>query len=306
MTYRGKSKKTLYIQEKVIEVTEELRDYWPLTLRQIYYRLVAAQHIENNQNRYKSLSRICSGMRKQGDLSWAVMEDRTRRVSGKRGLSGIDEFIAVQMGNFLKYYDRCLVQQQENYVELWVEKDALSRIFEEVAWPYCIRVVTCKGQVSTTFLKDYVDRVARFNNKHPVILYAGDLDPSGWRIPRSVRKTLQKDFKLEVTLDRFCLNPDQVEEYQLPNDPTALKWSDSNAKKYVQHFGEIAVELDALNPPILESEIRQSLSKYLDVESMGLEMEIETQEKDKLRSIRQDVIRLIEERGYLRANRDLS
>jgi hypothetical protein len=179
---RGKAESTIHLEKRIIEVTDALKDYWPLTLRQIYYRLVAAGDIENNINRYTALSNTCSDMRKEGSLSWAVMEDRTRRVSDKRGWSDADEFIQYEVDQFLKGYARCLVQQIEKYVELWVEKDALSRIFEEVAWPYCIKVVTCKGQVSTTFLNDYAERVRNIG-KEPVVIYGGDLDPSGWRIP---------------------------------------------------------------------------------------------------------------------------
>ena len=77
-----------------------------------------------------------------------TMEDRVRRVSTKRGEEDADTFIKKEMGLFLNGYSRCLVQGQENYVEVWVEKDALSRILEDVAYPYCIRTVTCRGYQS--------------------------------------------------------------------------------------------------------------------------------------------------------------
>ena len=73
------------------------------------------------------------------------MEDRVRRVSTKRGDEDAESFIKKELGWFLQGYSRCLVQGQDNYVEVWVEKDALSRIFEEVAYPYCVRCVTCGG-----------------------------------------------------------------------------------------------------------------------------------------------------------------
>lgn len=39
---RGKSASTIDLQGKVVEVTDNLRDYLPLTLRQVFYQLVAA------------------------------------------------------------------------------------------------------------------------------------------------------------------------------------------------------------------------------------------------------------------------
>lgn len=299
---RGKSASTVDLQERIVEITDNLREYWPLTLRQIYYQLVAAGHIENNSSRYKALSVICSDMRKDGLLSWAVMEDRMRRVSGKRGWENVEEFMASEFSGFLRpeYYNRCLVQQIDRYVELWVEKDALSRIFEETAYPYCVRVVTCRGQVSTTFLKEYADRAERAaaQGKRPVIIYGGDLDPSGWKIPLAAQETLFRDFGVDVEFDRFALNPEQIEKYRLPHNPDALKWTDSNAKEYVRHYGEVAVELDALDPATLTAEIETALRRQLDVEAMDAEREIEKRERGIVKAVRRKVIGFVEGLGH--------
>lgn len=297
---RGKNASTIELQGKVVEITNNLRDYWPLTLRQIYYQLVAAGHIENNRNRYKALSVTCSNLRKDGLLSWRSIEDRVRRVTGKRGWKNAEEFVASDLDRLFEGYARCYVQQVDRYVELWTEKDALSRIFEDVAWPFCVRVVTCRGQVSTTFLNDYADRATKAiaQGKRPVIVYGGDLDPSGWKIPLAAQETLFRDFGVDVEFDRFALNPDQVEKYRLPHNPDALKWADSNAKEYVRRYGEVAVELDALSPATLTAEIKTALERHLDVETMDAEREIEKREREKLKALRRKVIGFIEAEDF--------
>lgn len=299
---RGKSASTIDLQERIVEITDNLREYWPLTLRQIYYQLVAAGHIENNANRYKALSVTCSDMRKDGLLSWSVMEDRMRRVSAKRGWESVGDYISASVRGCLDpaYYSRCLVQQLDQYAELWVEKDALSRIFEDVAWPYCVRVVTCRGQVSTTFLKEYADRAmeAIDRGQHPVIIYGGDLDPSGWKIPIAAQETLRRDFGVDAEFDRFALNPDQVAKYRLPHNPDALKWADSNAREYVRRYGEVAVELDALDPATLTAEIVAALERHLDAEAMGAEREIEKRDRAILKVERQELVKFFEGRGH--------
>ncbi len=63
--------------EQILEVTEELRSYFPLTLRQVYYRLVAAEVIKNNRSRYNDLSKVIKQMRLDKMLPWNVIEDRT-------------------------------------------------------------------------------------------------------------------------------------------------------------------------------------------------------------------------------------
>jgi hypothetical protein len=46
-----------------MKVVKELKEYWPLTLRQIYYRLVAAGHLENTRSKYNDLSNLIKHMR---------------------------------------------------------------------------------------------------------------------------------------------------------------------------------------------------------------------------------------------------
>lgn len=138
--------------------------------------------MDNTRPRYNDLSKVIKQMRIDKMLSWNVIEDKTRRVSGKRGYADAEEFLRLQV-DAMQYtgFSLCLVQGQEKYVELWVEKDALSRVFEDVAWNYCLRCVTCKGYQSISFLKAYQQRAQRAlnNNQEPVVLYAGDFDPSG-------------------------------------------------------------------------------------------------------------------------------
>ncbi|MDY0039941.1 hypothetical protein [Desulfofustis limnaeus] len=296
---RKQSAKTLYIKEQIGEISESLRDYWPLTLRQLYYQLVAKEIIDNNEVQYQRLSRITTAMRNKGEMSWAVMEDRSRTTTEKYRWADMSDFIREQLDNFLVDYQRCLVQHQENYVELWCEKDALARIFERVGLPYCVKIFLCKGHPSATTLKDYADRAkaALRRRQMPVIVYGGDLDPSGWQIPVSISDRLMRDHGVYVKLDRFALNPEQVYQHRLPHNPDALKWTDPNAAKYVKLFGRLAVELDALHPATLEKEIRAALARHLDVEGMLEEQSIQAREITELAKVRTTVIKAIESAG---------
>src|SRR4029077_1657950 len=66
--------------ERVNQTLSGLRDYWPLTLRQVYYQLVAALFIENNEEQYKKLSRILVKARLSGLVTWDALEDRARSL----------------------------------------------------------------------------------------------------------------------------------------------------------------------------------------------------------------------------------
>jgi uncharacterized protein YlbG (UPF0298 family) len=219
-----------------------------------------------------------------------VLEDRTRRVSEKRGFSDNSEFIEQEVDRFLEGYDRCYVQDQENYVELWCEKDALSQVFGRVAWPFCIRTVTARGYNSISYQYEYTQRAraAMAQGQIPVILYFGDLDPSGWQALEATKQTLEEDFGLYgIDYNRVALNLDQVEEFNLPHSPDAVKEKDTRYRGYVKRFGNIAVELDALHPAKLEEMARHALIEQFDMVRFAEQMEIEKTERGRIASIKE-------------------
>ena len=60
----------------------------------------------------------------------------------------------------------------------------------------------------------------------------------------------------DVEYIRVALNPEQVAEFNLPHDPEAVNKKDTRYKKYIERFGNLAVELDALHPKTLQDMAR--------------------------------------------------
>ena len=287
--------------KQVLCITDGLRDYYPLTLRQIFYQHVAKTLIKNTRSRYNMLSTLVKQMRLDGLLPWNIIEDRTRRVSGKRGFNDPGEFIKREVKSFLKGYSRCLVQDQENYVEIWVEKDALSRIFENIAWTYCIRCVTCKGFLSATFVNDYATRArkAQAQGQRPIVLYFGDLDPSGIEIFESTQESLRHDHSLEdIDYRRIALNPEQVENYNLPTSFDAIKEKDTRTPAYRKKYGDIAVELDALHPKLLKKLTEEALADVLDIDLMLEHQELQKNDQVKIEQLKSKVQEVFRQEGY--------
>lgn len=278
---------------QVIEIVNELQDYLPLTLRQIYYRLVAASHIKNTVSSYNGLSQLIKFMRLADWLPWEVLEDRGRRVSDKRGWGDHAEFMEQEVDGFLEGYGRCYVQDQECYVEIWCEKDALSQVFEKVAWPYCIRAVTCRGYQSITFLDSYRRRAlaAQERGQVPVILYFGDLDPSGVQMLEATKQTLEDEMDLlGVEYHRVALNPDQIKTFNLPVDPKAVKLTDKRYRNFVERFGLVAVELDALHPKTLQEMAVEAIESQFDMDLFREQQEMERIERERLAGIKEKIV----------------
>jgi hypothetical protein len=271
-----------------------------LTLRQIYYQLVSSGRIDNNKSEYNMLSKLVKWMRIDERLPWNVLEDRSRRMSGKRGFSSVENFLNQEMNNFLQGYTKCLVQGQDKHIEVWVEKDALMGVFEKTVWPYCIRAVVCKGYQSVTFIADFYKRAeqAIMKGQQPVVLYFGDLDPSGVQMLEATIETLEEELDLYgVEFKRIALNPEQIRLYNLPSNPEAAKVTDPRYSKYVSKYGSVAVELDAVHPAKLKKMIKTAVESELDMSLFCAQKAQEREDDDRIEELRDELIDFIEEKA---------
>ena len=297
----GWTAKSLQYVHQAEELISGFSDYWPLTLRQIYYQLVSAGTIENELRAYAKLSRMLVKARLDGIVPWEALEDRARSSLYSAGWLDSDHFVDDQLNDFLIGYRRDLLQTQEIALEVWIEKDALSRICHNVAFQFCVPVIVARGFTSVSYAHECRKRVrknARLG-KRTEILYFGDLDPSGWEMLPSMMETLQVEMDLGdlVTGIRCALTPEQVDAYALPRNPDALKLSDTRAKKYIERFGDLAVELDALKPPDLESIVRRAIEDRLDLSQFEREQCRGAHERGRIDRLRKEVQRFIDERN---------
>lgn len=269
--------------EKVKAVLASLRNYWPLTLRQVYYQLVAQGVIENKTSEYNMLSQLLKHARLDGSVSWDVIEDRLREARLHRGWEDKSHFIETEVDHFLLGYRRHLQQGQSNYIELWVEKDALSSIFQRVANPYCVPVCTCRGFSSVSFLHELRERIlaSQTDGQQPFLLYFGDFDASGEEMLPTMRITLEEEMGIiGVIYEKLALTKDDITKYNLPHDPNAVKKTDSRYQKFVEKWGLYAVELDALPPDVLEERIREAIEAHIDLGEFNEQKDI-AEEEDK-------------------------
>lgn len=109
--------------EQVRTIINDLSEYWPLTLRQVFYQLVGQGICLNNRSQYQGLSQLLTQARIIGEIEWDCIEDRARRYIDLTGYMDGPKFIESEAENVLNNYTRNLQQTQENYIEIFVEKD---------------------------------------------------------------------------------------------------------------------------------------------------------------------------------------
>ncbi len=278
---------------KVIEVLAELEDYKPLTLRQVYYQLVSKEYIENKVSQYNMLSNLLKWARIDGYVSWNDIEDRVRAFHNAEGWQDKEHFLDGALSSFLEQYRRDLWQTQKKYVEVWIEKDALSSIFTRVCAPYGISVVVCRGFSSVSFLHAFRNRLVSRNGRKPVMLYFGDFDPAGVEMLTAMKTTLKDELGVKgMQFRRIALLKDDIFTHKLPNNPNALKKTDTRARKHLAAYGELAVELDALRPDILEQKIEDAVKAQMNVRAYNREVDLYNKEMDELRELQKRIMRV--------------
>jgi hypothetical protein len=112
------------------------------------------------------------------------------------------------------------------------------------------------------------------------IYHLGDYDPSGVNAGEKIEETLREMAPgSEIIFERLAVEPEQIEAWNLPTRPT--KASDSRAK----HFGEVSVELDAIDPDRLRSLVRRAIENHLPEHEYAILKAAEESERETLRML---------------------
>jgi hypothetical protein len=247
-----------------------------MTLRQVFYRLVARQLIANSSQHYDTLSKALIRARQDGIIPWEWIEDRLRRPRDVAMWNNIAEFGA----DIVHYYRRDVWATQPRYLELWVEKDALSGIFVSLLRPYGVTLNVGRGYDSWSSIKNTADRFAEHDN--PLVLYFGDFDPSGEHMVVSLQERLGW-FDVEFEIEKVALTRQDIDDYDLPPDLT--KATDTRAAAHIARHGDIAVELDALPVEVLRQRIIESVEENMDLEALARVRRRETADRNKLKRL---------------------
>jgi len=269
-------KKNLYLLEKIKEILEEYDEKGiRVTLRQLYYQLVARDIIPNKISEYQKLSTILTNARYNGNIDWYSIEDRVRVPKIPNIFLNVNELIEVAC----KSYQLDRWEEQKFYIELWTEKDAISSVIYPITQKYQIPVIVNRGYSSASAMFESAQRFLEQEEKTKIILYLGDHDPSGLDMDRDIKKRLN-EFEVEVEVIRIGLTKKQTEEYNLPTNPAKMK--DPRSKWYVENFGYNSWEVDALRPEVLQQLIENSILIFLDLEKYE---QVKKQEQKEIRQL---------------------
>jgi hypothetical protein len=238
-------------RRRVFEIVEE--DH-PMTVRQVYYRAVVLGLIGKTEQDYLKIQNDLTELRRRDKLPYDWLIDEGRRPRKSYSAEGIVQALNDTRHNYRK--DPC--QEIDEYVQIWVEKNALAGVIEPVTDEYHVALMAAVGYSSITFAYEAAQFMKDLG--HPIYVYHfGDYDPSGVDAARAIEQELRLHApEAEIHFERVAVTPVQIAEWRLPTRPT--KTSDPRAKKF---GSDTSVELDAIRPRDLRDLVRKTIERHL-------------------------------------------
>ena len=243
----------------------------PMTVRQVFYRMVSEGVIDKTEGEYKStIVRLLGQMRRRKVIPYGWISDSTRWMRKPRSFDSLED--ALQ--HTARTYRRSLWACQPHYVEVWLEKNALAGVLYEETSMWDVPLMVVVGYSSITYLYEAAENIAECG-KPAFLYYFGDNDPSGVDIDRFVQRELRSHAPdAEIHFERVAVTPEQIKRWDLPTRPT--KSTDSRSKKF---RGE-SVEVDAIPSDRLRELVRDCIQRHVseaDLESVKRVEELERQ-----------------------------
>jgi len=243
---------------RIDQANEIIAEYqaqgFKLTLRQLYYQFVSRDLIPNTVQSYKSLGDVVNDGRLAGLIDWDAIEDRTRNLRSSPHWSSPRSIVRACADQFAVD----LWDTQDNYVEVWIEKDALVGVIEGICTELDVPYFACRGYTSQSEMWGAAQRLIEREKagKKTAIIHLGDHDPSGIDMTRDIQDRLAL-FGSTAMIHRIALVFAQIEQYNPPPNPA--KTTDARYQSYADRFGEESWELDALEPSVIVDLIREAV-----------------------------------------------
>lgn len=272
-------RRTRATKAEVEQRRENLRDIVaamkPMTVRQVFYQATVRGIVEKSEAGYTKVQSDLVQMRRSGTLPYDWLADNTRWQRKPDTYDSIEEALR----ETARLYRKRLWSDAGAYVEVWLEKDALSGVVYPITDIYDVPLMVARGYASLSFLHnaaDYINSVSV-----PTFIYhLGDYDPSGVNAGEKIEQTLREMApKADITFRRIGVTPEQIHEWDLPARPT--KTSDSRAKG----FSSLSVELDAIEPDLLRTIVERAIQKHLPPEQFKVLIAAEESERELITSM---------------------
>jgi len=257
-------------------ILDEYQAHLPLTLRQIFYRLVAMHGFEKTEKSYKRLCEILNRARRAGAVAFDAIRDDGFHKSGFLGWNDVEHFVY----NVRRDVDEFTLDRQNDQGErlaLWCEATGMVPQLEAVSKQYSVPVYSSGGFDSLTVKHDLAKEFAELDAV--TILHVGDHDPSGVHVALSLDEDVRAfldELGGEATFERLAVTPAQIAAHRLPTAPP--KVTDRRC------FQGQTVQAEALPPDLLARIVEDAIREHIDWDIYAETLERERDERARIRA----------------------
>jgi hypothetical protein len=256
--------KTWRVLGQVEQVIDEYGAHLPLTVRQIFYRLVGAFGYPKDERAYGRLKEYLVRARRARMLRFDAIRDDGIVTVNHTAYGGVHDFHD-ETGRRARAYRLDRQKGQQVRLELWCEAAGMLHQLDRVASEYSVHPYSNSGFASLTATREIANRALE-REVPTVLLHVGDFDPSG----ESIFEATAEDAAAFVEADkvigtqriearRVALNRNQITYHNLPTAP--VKKSDARSKNW--HGG--TSQLEALPPNVLAQVVENAIREELDL-----------------------------------------
>jgi hypothetical protein len=248
---------TLALLNQVRGVLDEYEDYLPLTIRQIFYRLVGVHEYQKTERAYKRLCEHLNRARRARIISMDVIRDDGGVISEPNSWESAAQFMRAIRAMAADFKLDHSTGQKTRLVVICEAAGTVPQL-ERIGHPFGVTVMSGGGFDSTTDKHKFAAELAG-HGRPTEVLHIGDHDPSGAHMFLAILEDIEaftRDLGGNVTFTRLAVTPAQIAEYDLPTAPP--KAGDKRA------FRGRTCQAEALAPNVLADILRTAIEQRID------------------------------------------
>lgn len=299
----------------ILQIVEERRKFWPLSVRGVHYPLLNHRFIRgyyhprrkdhdygqgprtlyyaNDDGSYDATSDLITRLRLIEQIPWEAFDDPTRPVREFRPFNNAQEFVRQEVENLFSGYWRNRLQSQPNHFECLVEKNTVYHMAQQITEKYQVTTRSARGLNSIDSFHDIAEAYKQNGKEKLVLIILSDYDPEGELIPHDAGRRLRDDFDIpieNIEVHKAGVTREQITRYNLPPQNFAKEKS-SNYGWFVERNGidDTVWELEALDPQAMLDDLDLIIRSALDTDLFNAELEAEKGEAAYLEATRRTV-----------------
>lgn len=265
------------MEERYQALINIVADAAPTGVRFCYYRAVSQRIVPKTERGYELVQRALMHLRETGIIPWESITDSTRWRRKPETWNSAQELLTNAYGS----YRQAMWTDARTRVEVWCESESVAGVIWPITDEWDVPLYPMKGQTSASFA--YSVAMTYRDDPRPVIIYyVGDLDPAGLEIEANLAAKLGKySGRDDMIIERLACTPTQIAEMGLIGGPPK-KWTWRHPTLGEQPFIGEAVEVEAIDAPILRELVETAVTSHLDANALEVLRMVEESERQGL------------------------